>query len=211
MDPDIGDDAARTLFGALPGHVVPPAARSDVRQTDVVPRHRALLTQPLAKRDQIGMQAQLQDRVDAASGLLLELLESVQIPGIDNERLLANRVSADAQSQPDVRIVQVVRRTDADEVYAARVGAAPQFLQMPIETLDLGEEAHVERVPIEHPDVVVRVDGGDQTVAGVLDRLEMARGHEAGHSGQREGSHRLAHSLVAQGPTPTPALADRIG
>ena len=39
---------------------------------------------------------------------------------------------------------------------------------------------------IEHADRVVRIDGGDEAVAGVLDRLEMARRHEAGDAGDRE-------------------------
>ena len=59
------------------------------------------------------------------------------------------------------------------------LGAAPQLLEMAVEALDLGEEADVERILVEHADGIVRVDGGDQPVAGVVDRLQMPRRDEA--------------------------------
>jgi hypothetical protein len=81
-----------------------------------------------------------------------------------------------------VRIVQVVRRADADEVDA--VGAAPQLLEMTVEPLDLGEEARVEPEAVEHADGVMRIGGGNQLVARILDGFQVAGGHEARGTGQ---------------------------
>jgi hypothetical protein len=41
--------------------------------------------------------AQLQDRQHAPSALAFQLLERVEVPGIDDQRLLADRVRTDAQ------------------------------------------------------------------------------------------------------------------
>ena len=42
------------------------------------------------------MQAQLQDGVHAPAGFLLKLLQRVEIPGVDDQWLLADGVGADA-------------------------------------------------------------------------------------------------------------------
>ena len=38
------------------------------------------------------MQPQLEDRADVPSSLALEILQGVEIPGVDDERLLADNV-----------------------------------------------------------------------------------------------------------------------
>ncbi len=67
--------------------------------------------------------------------------------------------------------------------------AAAQLLEVAIEPLDLVEEPHVEREPIEDADRVMRIGGGDQAVAGVLDRLEMPRRDVAADAGDGEVLH----------------------
>ena len=129
------------------------------------------------------MHAQLQDGPDGSPGLVLELLERIEIPRVDDQRLLANRVRAGAQGHPDMRIVEVIGCADADVVDALLRRSTAQFLEMAIESLDLVEEAHFEREPIEYADRIVRVRGGDQAIAGVMDRLQMARGNIAAYSG----------------------------
>ena len=57
---------------------------------------------------------------------------------------------------------------------------------MPIEALELGEEPDVEGVPIEDADGVVRISGGDETVAGIGDRVQVTWRDEAGDTGDRE-------------------------
>src|SRR5258708_7121857 len=132
------------------------------------------------------MKPQLQHGIHATAGFGFELLQRVEIPGIDDEGLLAERMSADAQRRADVRVVKVVRRTDADVVDAIRRGAPPQLLEMAIEAFEFVEESDVERVAIENADGVVRIDGGDEPIAGRVDRFELSLGDKAGDSGERE-------------------------
>src|SRR6185312_8982838 len=92
--------------------------------------------------------AQLQDGVDAMAALALELLERVEVPRIEHERLLADGVGADAQREADVRVVQMVRRADAHVVDASALDAAAQLLDVTIETLELGEEGGVGPIAV---------------------------------------------------------------
>src|SRR5687768_2125818 len=121
------------------------------------------------------MHAQLQDGVDAAAGFALDLLQGIEIPRIDDQGVLADRIGADTEREPDVRIVEMIRRTDGDVVNPLFRLTTPQLLEMAIESFNLVEEPHVEREPIEDADSVMRVGGSDQTIAGVLDRLQMTR------------------------------------
>ena len=138
---------------------------------------------------------------------MLELLERVEVPRVDDDRLLADRVGADAKREPDVRVVEVVRRADAHVVHALGFRAAPQLLEVPIEALDLGEEPDVERIAIEHADRIVRIGGGHEPVAGVLDRLQMPRRDEAGDAGDREILHARCPRCAAFGASRPRAAA----
>ena len=144
---------------------------------------RRLAAQLVAERHQRWMQAQLQHGVDAPSGFLLELLQAVEVPRVDDQRLLAEHVRADPQRNAHVGVVQVVGRADAQEVNALLFGPTLQLLEVPVEALELGEEADIERIAVEDADRIVRIDGGDQPVPGVVDRLEVARRDEPGDAG----------------------------
>src|SRR5262245_5383108 len=90
--------------------------------------------------------------------------------------------------------MQVIRRADAHDVHALGRRTAAELLEMPIEAFELCEKAHIERVAIEHSDRIVRIDGGDKTVAGVCDCLQMPRRHEAGDAGDGE-----VHNILSEG------------
>ena len=66
---------------------------------------------------------------------------------------------------------------------------APELLQMPVETLDLGEEADVEPVSVQHTDRVVRIGRRHEPVARVPDRLEVSWRDVPGDSGECEVFH----------------------
>ena len=68
---------------------------------------------------------------------------------------------------------------------------------MAVESFDLGEEPHVERVFVEHADRVVRIHGGHQPVAGVLDRLQVPRRNEAADAGHGEILHGRTSAAMA--------------
>jgi hypothetical protein len=88
-----------------------------------------------------------------------------------------------------VRIVEVIRRANCDVIDPLIGRPTPQLFQMPIESLDLVEEAHVEGEPIEDADGVMRIGGSNQAIAGVLDRLQMPRCDVTADAGNGEVLH----------------------
>ena len=74
VDANVDDQAAGFIGRALPGIVIPGAARSDIGEADVVRRAGTLGGQALAQGEQARMAAQLEDGVDAAAGFVLVLM-----------------------------------------------------------------------------------------------------------------------------------------
>ena len=97
------------------------------------------------------MDAELQDRIDFSSGLLFQFPEGVQIPGIDDERFLADGIRSHPKGQTAMGIVQVVGGTDADVVNPSLIRAPPKLFQMSIEALDLRKKPDVKTVRIQNP------------------------------------------------------------
>ena len=179
VDADVGRNAAGLLLGALPRNVVPAAAAGHVGQDDLVPGAGGLGVESRLDREQGGVDAELEDCEYPPSGLGFELFERVEVPRVDDQRLLADRVGAVSQRQAHVRVVEVVGRADADPVDALGLGTAAQLVEVAVETLDLLEEAHVEAVRVEDADRVMGIGRRDKAVAGVADRLKVARGDVA--------------------------------
>src|SRR5688572_7699584 len=161
-------------------------AGGDVRQRHLVAPAGRAAGDRVAECDHRRVQPQLEDGIDPHPALTFELLQRIEIPRVDHNRLLANRVRARAQRQADVRVVQVVRRADADVVHALLFRGPPQLLAMAIETLDLGEEPYAERITIEQPDGVGRIRRGDPTMPGVANGIQVPRRHESGAARYRK-------------------------
>jgi hypothetical protein len=142
--------------------------------------------EPLLQSDQIRMQPQLKHRIDASARLGFELLECVEIPGIDHYRLFADHVRAAPQRQPDMCIVQIVRRAHGQEVHPVLRRIPPQLVEVPIETLELGEEARPRRVRVKDARRIVRVKRSDEPVARILDGSKVAGCDETGYAGHRK-------------------------
>ena len=71
---------------------------------------RALLRDELiTERDQLLVRTELEDGPDALATLFFELLERIEVPGIDDERLVTDDVGLHAKSEAAVRVVEVVR------------------------------------------------------------------------------------------------------
>src|SRR5688572_17130925 len=156
------------------------------------------------------MQAQLQHGVDAIPRLGFQLLQAVEVPGIDHQRLFADCISANAQGEAHVGVVQVVGRANGEVLHAIGLRPTPQLLEMPIESLEFSEEPDVESEPIQQADRVMRVDGGHQPVASIGDRLEMAWRDEACHAGDREIFRAAVHALPFTGVVAACALRSRL-
>ena len=179
MPPDL-------LRPALPGHVVPAPARGDIGEVDGVDPAGRLGGDPLAERNDGRVHPELQDVEDPPSGLPLQLRQGVQVPGIQHQRLLADRVGPDPEREADVRVVQVVWRADRHAVDALGLPLAPLLLHEPVEALELLEVAHVVEVAVEDAHRVVRVERRNEAIPGVPDRLQVPRGDEPPDSGDGE-------------------------
>ncbi|SRR5581483_2696280 len=88
------------------------------------------------------------------------------------------------QREPDMRIVEVVRRTDRHVVDAARLRPAAQLFQVAVEPLDLAKESDVERVAVENADGIIRIGGRNDHVLRVADRYQMPRSNESAGADQ---------------------------
>src|SRR5690606_26021719 len=112
---------------------------------------------------------------------------------IEHQRLLADRVRVRAQREAHVRVVQVVRGTDGDEVHPLLVVGAAALVHVPVEALELGEEVRLGKVAVDDPDRIVRVVRRHQAVAGIADRLHVPGGDVAGRADQGEIPDLAAH------------------
>ena len=97
--------------------------------------------------------------------VLLDLEQAVDVPGIEDERLLADRVGAGAQREADMGVVQIIGRADRDIVDRSRLPPA-QLVDMAVEALELGEEGAVGEIAVDDADGVAGIERGDQPVAG---------------------------------------------
>src|SRR3546814_3467694 len=92
------------------------------------------------------MKAQWQDGVDPAPGAGLDLGEAVDVPRIEHQRLLADRVAVRAQSKAHMGVVQVVGRADADIVDA--LTAATQLIDMAVAALEFGDAVGLGKMAV---------------------------------------------------------------
>ena len=130
------------------------------------------------------MQPQLEDGADTPPGGFLHLGQAVDVPGVQHQGLLADRIGAGPQREAAVGIVQVVGRADADVV--ERPALPAQQVQVPVEALELGEEGGVGKIGIDDPHRIAGVERGPQRSAGVADRLHVPPRDIAGRPDQAE-------------------------
>src|SRR5690606_30950062 len=143
----------------------------------------------LAQRDDRRVHAQLQDGVDLAAGVLLQLDQAIDVPWVQHERLLADGIRAGTQGKTHVRVMQVVGRADGHIVHLVRVVTATQLVEVAIETLELGKEVGIGIIAVDHADRVVLVQRRHQLVAGGLDGLHVTRSDVSSRAYQRKILH----------------------
>ena len=187
MYADVGGDAAALVDVTLPRGIVPVAARGDVGQVDVVDLVLGTFFHLFLQRFDLVVETQLKDGVGLMALTFLHLLEGIDVPRVEHQRLLADDVGAEAQAVTRVGIVQVVGRADA---HVVDVGAAvAQLGVVPVEELLLGEEGSLGEVAVHDADAVAPVVGGDEVVTCVFDGFEVARGDVAADADECEILH----------------------
>src|SRR5690348_2545937 len=190
MHADVGGDAARLLQIAFPRAQVPMATRSDIRQVHFVAGFRVAFPHLLAQRHDGGMQAQLQDRAHAMAAFALDFPDAVDVPRIQNDGLFADDVAAGTQAETHVRVVQVVGRADGDEIETLLITGATQFIDMPIESLELGEKIGLRKIAVDDAHRIARIQRGNHLVASILDGFHVPWGNVTRGADQSEVLHR---------------------
>jgi len=81
---DIDGDAAGPFFVSLPGYGVPGAPGGYIGEHHVAALGRRRLLQPITERQQRRVHPELQHRPDPPACFLLQLLQGVQVPRVDD-------------------------------------------------------------------------------------------------------------------------------
>jgi len=184
VNADIGGDSAGLIDVAFPRGKVPLPPGGDVREVDGVLFPCRCLPDLFPKSHDGRMEPELEDIVDPLPRFLFQLGEGIEVPGAQNERLLADRIRADAEGEPHMRVVKIIGGADADEVYARILALSPQLFRVPVEPLEFGEESHIEEIAVHDSDGIGFVQGGDEPVPGIPDGPHVARGDVAGRADQ---------------------------
>ena len=140
--------------------------------------------------DDRGMQPKLQDGGYPATGVMLDLRQTVDIPGIEGERLFADGVGAGAHRITAMGVMKVVRRADRGIVNF--LAAAAKLIDVAIERLEPDEELRVGKMAVQNADGVVRIIGGNKISAGFRDRTHVPGRNVTGSADKGIGCQRLS-------------------
>jgi hypothetical protein len=149
MYPYVRGYTSGLIHVALPRVLVPSAPRCDVGEVHLV-SPASFLLQARAEFNQLRMYSKLQDIEYSSIIFALKVTENIQVPGIQNQRLLTNGVGPDTEGKPDMRIVKMVRRAHANEVDLVARWTPPQLLKMPVESLEFRKESSLREILIKH-------------------------------------------------------------
>jgi hypothetical protein len=188
MDADIGRHSTRLAVIALPGGVIPLAARGNVGEFDLVPH--VALREPIAQRDDRRMQPKLQDGGYPATGVTLDLRQAVDVARIKGQRLFADGVGAGAHRITAMGVVKVVRRTDRGVIDF--FAAAAKLVNVTIELLESDEKLRIGKMAVQDADGVVWIIGGNEISAGFRDRPHVPGRNVTGGADKSIGCQRLS-------------------
>ncbi len=179
MDPDVGRHAAASGGVALPRGGIPPAARRDVGQFDVVDAVRRSLRHGLLQPHDFGMEAQLQYGPHVAAAAAFRLDHPVDLPGRETQGFLADHVRARGEPRQRVGQVHVVGSADREVIGGA-------VAQLPFERTPVRGEVRPGEVAVHDPHAVGKVVRRRQLVTECMDGAQVARCDVAGYACDRE-------------------------
>ena len=89
------------------------------------------------------------------------------------------------QGSSDMRIMEVVGSTDANEVNFSSFVLSTQLLKVPVKAFVFGEKVTGWEVAIENTYRIMFVQGSYELIACIFDRFEVSWSNVAGDSGER--------------------------
>ena len=186
---DVGGDAARLMVVPLPGGIIPFAAGGDVGQVDVIDLVRRPLIDLLLQGDDAVVEAELENVVGLVAGHFFLLDQGLEIPGVQDDGLLADDVRPKAKAVADESVVGIVGGADGEPVDL--VGRPLDFAAETVELLLFREEGTIRERGVQTAHAVKPVIGGDQVVPGVRDCFQVAGRDVSGGADQCEICHIL--------------------
>lgn len=130
----------------------------------------------------------MQYGVNAATCIDLHPQESVYIPGIEDQWLLANCIRTAAQCESHMRVMQVIRRTDGKNLDRVATNTA-HSINVTIEALEFGEKMCIREIAIENAGGITWIHGRDKPVSSVPDGLHVTRRDIPGGANQSKILH----------------------
>ena len=169
VNTDVGGDAAALVDIALPRGVIPLAPGGNVREIDVIHLVCRALVHLLFEGDDGFMETELEDVIGLVAGFLFDLLQRVDVVGVQHHRFLADDITTQAETIADESIMRVVRGADAHPV--ERVVALFLLGAITIEELVLREEGTIREETVQPADAVELVIRRQEVVSSILDCL----------------------------------------
>ena len=169
VNTDVGSDTTALVDIALPGGVIPLAPGGDVREVDVIHLVRRAFIHLLLEGDDGLVEAELEDVVGLVAGFLFDLLQSIDVVGVQHHRLLTDDIAAQAKAVTNEGIVRVVGGADAHPI--KRVFALLLLGAITVKELMLCEEGTIREETVQAADAVELVIRRQKVVSGILDCL----------------------------------------
>ena len=195
MHTDIGGYAEGFTRVALPAFHVPLAAAGDVGQLDVV------LVILLASFDQLFqiydrlVVAQLQDVVQTTTSFLFSEEQVIEHRSAGHQRFFTDHVTTKTKASSDVRMMQVVGRTDRNDIERGH-WIALQSPGVVVEAFKLSEEFALRRKAVDNTYRIIDIEGTGKLVTGVLDGTHVARGDIAGSANKGKSFHAVSRKRL---------------
>ena len=114
------------------------------------------------------------------TSVLLYVRKPVDVPRIEHQRLFADGLGAGSQREANMRIMQIIRRTDTDIVHVLTLSAAE--VDVAVKSFEFGKEARLGKIAVDNTDRVGRINCSAQIATAVPDRAQMTRRNEAGQT-----------------------------
>src|SRR5690554_7630893 len=95
------------------------------------------------------MHTQLQDGVHLPACVLFDIDQTIDVPGVQYQRLFTDGIGASTQGEAHVAVVQVVGRANGHVIDSLTTVRSSKLIDMTIKTLEFGEEIGIREVAVD--------------------------------------------------------------
>jgi len=117
---------------------------------------------------------------------LLELLQSVKVPGIKDERLFTDRIGPNPKGKSDMGVMKIIWRRNTYIVNYPIAAGSPELFDIAVKSLKFSEKVRLGEIAVDNPYGIVFIQSSDQMVPGLFDRLHVSGRDESGSANKRK-------------------------